>query len=310
MKTVHGILVLAAALMLAGCASSHSDIAKLSRAAPAGSPYTRYLAAEYLRFADILQGGTRFTLNSSDASHFARKGLAAADGLLVTPEIIEDWDLDSESFAEAAAARAELVTALENGAGDIAPYQAAVAQSRFDCWIAQQEGARRATAPCKDQFRAAMNEIASVISGVAGPSETTPPPPPAAESGFPSPVAEAAKGEIVPVQQAAFMVFFDWDKYDLSGSALQVLDAVAGEIKGRQDVKQIVVVGHTDTSGPEKYNRKLSLKRANAVRDAIVSRDIPAQKIKVDGRGESELLVQTPDNVRQPENRRAQITLE
>ncbi len=66
----------------------------------------------------------------------------------------------------------------------------------------------------------------------------------------PPPVAEAPKGEPVPVQQAAmFIVFFDWDKSNITAGGNDVLDAVAQEIKNRKDVKALHVVGHTDTSG-------------------------------------------------------------
>ena len=52
------------------------------------------------------------------------------------------------------------------------------------------------------------------------------------------------------------------------------------------------------------------MKRANSVRDALIERGVDATLIKVEGRGEDELLVQTADGVREPANRRAQITFE
>jgi outer membrane protein OmpA-like peptidoglycan-associated protein len=85
---------------------------------------------------------------------------------------------------------------------------------------------------------------------------------------------------------------------------------VAKEIKQRDDVKAVKVVGHTDTSGPEDYNMELSLRRARAVRDALAERGIPRDMIEIDNKGEKELLVPTPDSVREPANRRAKITFE
>ena len=158
--------------------------------------------------------------------------------------------------------------------------------------------------PCKAQFYDALKALQAVV-GTAKPAVAEVP-----ADQFPAPVTEAPKGDLGSVQQAMFIVFFDWDKHSLTGGANDVLDAVAQEIKARGDVKGVVVVGHTDTSGSNGYNDKLSKKRANAIRDALISRGVPAGIVRTEGRGESELLVKTNDNVREPANRRGQITLE
>ena len=63
----------------------------------------------------------------------------------------------------------------------------------------------------------------------------------------------------------------------------------------------------TETSGPESYNMALSLRRTNAVKDALVRDGVPPQAITVIGKGETQLLVPTGDNVREPQNRRVEI---
>ena len=67
---------------------------------------------------------------------------------------------------------------------------------------------------------------------------------------------------------------------------------------------------HTDTSGAPAYNMALSLRRANAVKDALVREGVPATAIAVVGRGEQGLLVQTGPNVREPQNRRVEIVIQ
>src|SRR4030095_3750919 len=57
------------------------------------------------------------------------------------------------------------------------------------------------------------------------------------------------------------------------------------------------------------YNMALSLRRANAVKDALVKLGVPAAAITTVGRGEAGLLVQTGDGVREPQNRRVEITI-
>jgi outer membrane protein OmpA-like peptidoglycan-associated protein len=54
----------------------------------------------------------------------------------------------------------------------------------------------------------------------------------------------------------------------------------------------------------------LSLRRANTVKDALVREGVPATAIAVIGRGESQLLVQTGDGVREPQNRRVEIVIQ
>jgi hypothetical protein len=123
-------------------------------------------------------------------------------------------------------------------------------------------------------------------------SEPPPPPPP------PPP----------PVQAQTFMVFFDWDRSNLTAQAVETVRQAAQAYKTRGSAN-IVATGHTDTSGSPQYNMALSLRRANAVKDQLVREGVPATAITVNGRGEEGLLVQTGDNVREPQNRRVEIVV-
>jgi outer membrane protein OmpA-like peptidoglycan-associated protein len=62
--------------------------------------------------------------------------------------------------------------------------------------------------------------------------------------------------------------------------------------------------------GSNSYNQELSLKRANVVRDALRALGIAGDTISASGKGETELLVQTGDGVKEPQNRRATINLQ
>ena len=104
------------------------------------------------------------------------------------------------------------------------------------------------------------------------------------------------------------MVFFDWDSTKLSDASMNVLEQARDAFKAKQAAR-ITATGHTDTSGSEAYNMALSLRRANAVKDALVKLGVPAAAITTVGRGEQGLLVQTGDGVREPQNRRVEITI-
>ncbi|AUN29194.1 OmpA family protein [Niveispirillum cyanobacteriorum] len=126
-----------------------------------------------------------------------------------------------------------------------------------------------------------------------------PPPPPPAPAPAPAPAA-------APTITRNFTVFFDWDRSVLSADAQQVLQNVARDAKAGKIV-QINVAGHADTSGPTDYNQKLSQRRAEAVREYLVSQGLPANQVSVEAKGEADLLVPTADGVREPSNRRAVI---
>jgi len=125
---------------------------------------------------------------------------------------------------------------------------------------------------------------------------TAPPPPP--------PTPQAA-----PVAPPSFMVFFDWDRANLSEQALTTIRQAANAYKQKGNAR-VTATGHTDTSGTEAYNMALSLRRANAVKDALVREGVAATNISVLGRGEQGLLVQTGPNVREPQNRRVEIVIQ
>ena len=125
---------------------------------------------------------------------------------------------------------------------------------------------------------------------------------------FGPPAPPAAPPPAAAVAPPSFMVFFDWDRSNLSAQALNTIKQAAAAFKAKGNAR-ITATGHTDTSGPEAYNMALSLRRANAVKDALVRDGVPATAIAVIGRGEQGLLVQTGDGVREPQNRRVEIVI-
>jgi len=126
---------------------------------------------------------------------------------------------------------------------------------------------------------------------------------------FGAPPAVAPPPPPPPAAAPSFMVFFDWDRSNLSEQAMNTIRQAANAYKTKGNAR-ITATGHTDTSGTEAYNMALSLRRANTVKDALVRNGVPATAISVIGKGESQLLVQTGDGVREPQNRRVEIVIQ
>ena len=125
------------------------------------------------------------------------------------------------------------------------------------------------------------------------------PPPPAPPEPAAAPVAAAAR---------TYLVFFDWDRANLTDRARQII-AEAAKATTRVQVTRIEVSGHTDTSGTPRYNQALSVRRAQAVAEELVRDGVARESISTQGFGKRQLLVPTANGVREPQNRRVEIVL-
>ncbi len=101
---------------------------------------------------------------------------------------------------------------------------------------------------------------------------------------------------------------FDFDKAVLKPAGKRGLDNVMTKIRD-VDVEIYVVVGHTDSIGTEEYNRKLSLRRADAVKAYFVSQGVPQIKVRAEGRGEMEPIATNKTSVGRSQNRRVEVTV-
>ncbi len=140
----------------------------------------------------------------------------------------------------------------------------------------------------------------SFIVGVAYAFWAPPPPPPPAPPPPPPPPA---------VQESrTYLVFFDWDRADLTDRARQIV-AEAAQASQHVQTTRIEVNGYTDLSGTAAYNLKLSVRRAKTVQAELVRDGVPENEIEIHGFGESNPLVPTAQGVREPQNRRVEIIL-
>lgn len=126
------------------------------------------------------------------------------------------------------------------------------------------------------------------------------------------PVAQAEETVVVAPTTTKVVLnadtFFDFDKSTLKPEGRQVLDQVADQ-SANMDLETLIAVGHTDSTGPAAYNQKLSMRRADSVKDYLVSKGVPADRIYTEGKGESDPIATNATREGRAENRRVEIEL-
>ena len=134
----------------------------------------------------------------------------------------------------------------------------------------------------------------------------------------PAPVRTMSEGEVrqlfgsalaaLPPPPRHFTLFFRFNSEELTEESRAAVTEVLDTVKARP-FADVVVRGHTDTTGREARNFTLGLKRANTVRALLVANGLERSSIDVASHGESELLVPTADEVFEPRNRRVEVTV-
>lgn len=127
---------------------------------------------------------------------------------------------------------------------------------------------------------------------VVAPPPVAPPPP------APAPSA---------CNEGPYLVFFDWDESNIRPDAATVLDNAVAQY-ANCGMARVMLAGHADKSGSAQYNVGLSQRRNTSVRAYLESRGIGGANIASEAFGETQPRVDTADGVREPQNRRVEIT--
>jgi outer membrane protein OmpA-like peptidoglycan-associated protein len=277
----------AMAASLAGCVGFNNTFAVspfLDRKIE-GSDFNMCLAAAYQRRTQV---EAKVDTDYVHAGRFAAKGEAALAGQDVQPWSAADWNVAPDDVAALDSARADLVSTIAANR-DARPCECAQAQVAYDGWLEQSHDNDLGPGfigPVQKDFVAAERAAYLKLS------------------------RDCAGGTPVAMTAAtSYIVFFDFNKSSLTAEAARIVAEAATAAKEKGEVR-LLVVGHTDTVGSASYNQALSERRADAVRDALVSEGIDGGDIAIEGRGFSEPLVATGPGVREPQNRRAVIDVQ
>ena len=244
------------------------------------SDFTKALTKDYFELS-------RLEYYYSD-DRFAVKARAADAGENVLPDDPDKMNVPAGELQELQESHTRLMNALNGGFRESAPQEASRAQTMYDCWLGAVIAAHGQAWKCIDRCR---NGFIAAMAAWTPRAEAAP--------------AAMAKPEPATAPQS-FVVFFDWDRQAVTPDAERALEAVVSNAKAR-GITRIHLSGNADRSGTASYNMKLSLRRAEAVKAALVNLGVNATNITMVGLGESEPLVKTADGVREPRNRRVDV---
>ena len=104
-------------------------------------------------------------------------------------------------------------------------------------------------------------------------------------------------------------VLFEVDRAELKPGATLKLDELAAVLK-RNESAEVDIEGHTDSTGTRAYNLELSQRRAEAVRDYLISRGVPAERVSARGLGPDYPVASNTDQAGRTQNRRVDIVIQ
>ena len=298
MKFKYLISIISILIFLTGCSASYKELSTMETNKPRN--FQEHLLSEYKKRATF-EAEEMHDWNS--AKLYSEKALKSLETDEIYPEEISYWKIPEENINEIKIAYDNLMTIYKD-AKNIDPFNLARAISSLDCWSEQQEENWQTwdINSCKNDFLNAMHNIYEKISNKENNQETVNKKDNNEESETKDEVTIVTKNKNKELMQ---IIYFDFDKFNLSEVSKDKIKLFLEE--NENEINEYLVIGHTDTKGTNDYNLSLSIKRAEVVRDILINYGVNKSTIKILGKGEESLAVDTPDNTKQPANRRVEI---
>jgi len=246
-----------------------------------------------------VQSGNAATHNPADL-HTAKKAMEAAEkSYLDNGDTRETRDLAyiADRRAQIAEARANATRSTQNQQETISDMHSATSSQlgRANQQLAQQGQdmkAKEAALAVEKEARAAAEKRAAQA---------------AADLAKFASVKEEARGMVITLSGA---VLFASGKSDLLPGAQVKLNSVAEALTQQDPDSKLVVEGHTDSQGGDSYNQDLSQRRAQQVRDYLVTRGIASDRVTSQGFGSSRSIADNKSAEGRANNRRVEIVVQ
>ena len=285
-------------IFLGGCSASYKQLSNMENKKPKN--FQEHLLSEYKKRASF-EAEEMHDWNS--AKLYSEKALKSLETDEIYPEEISYWKIPEENINEIKIAYENLMTIYKD-AKNIDHINLARAISSLECWSEQQEENWQTwdINSCRNDFLNAMHNIYEKISTQENEQETSNNKDNNLENKTNDEVTIVTKNENKELMQ---IIYFDFDQFNLSEVSKDKIKKFLNNFGS--DINEYLVVGHTDTKGTNKYNLSLSIKRAEVVKEILINYGINQSSIKILGKGEESLAVDTQDDTKQPANRRVEI---
>ncbi len=283
---------------LMACSAAYEKVKKIDSDNP--TTFHQYLLFNYQQNATF-EAEEMHDWNSTKL--YSEKALRALSGENIYPEKITYWKIPQDKLKEIKTGYNNLISIYEE-AIIYDPQNLAKAISSLDCWAEQEEEKWQTwdIDKCKNNFLTAMHAIYNNLLTEKKDIDKTEKI--SKNTDDKNQVAIVTQNENKDLMQ---IIYFDFDEFNLSKISLNTLKTFIN--KNKKDLSNYIVFGHTDTKGSDEYNLRLSIKRAEAIKQILVSLGIDGNKISVLGKGEKDLAIKTPDNTKHPTNRRAEVKI-
>ena len=300
MAIYNKLLLIFTFFFLYSCSSSYEKLNNANFSPP--DSFSKHLFDMYKEKANF-EAEKMHDWNS--AKLYSEKALEAAKGGKIAPENINYWKIPKEHQNQIKLAYDNLMSIYESALIDD-PYNLANAISSLDCWSEQQEENWQTwdINNCKDSFLESMHKIYKNLAKNEKEEREN-----SKEKSFENDNEIESNATLVTEDinsKILQIIYFDFDKSELSSISKKEIKKFLE--KYENVISKFLIVGHTDTKGTKEYNYKLSIERANVVKNLLIDLGIKEENIKILGKGEIDLNIKTNDEVPHPANRRAEIS--
>ena len=282
-------------LSINSCA--HFKIQELNKKNKEPINFYNFLGLEYLEFAKY----ELYEMHDEiDANHFAYKASLALNENKFFPEDPKNWDIPKNYIEEANSMYNKINKLINSKSFNKHPEEFSKMIAGYDCWIEQVEENWQFDhiELCLNKFNQNFIYINERLISNKKKLE---------KSNKLENKNTYEKSIVEDTKALKTIVFFEFDKFTLSSNQVIELEKFVAIAKKNINMR-IIIEGHTDTMGSKSYNLKLSENRANFIKKYLMNRNLN-NNIEINAYGETNLLVETSDEIKEKQNRRAELFL-